>query len=312
MIKAGVKKKTTNTKNSETSKIVVAKKNIEKSTKVLLAKVAPTKKVKESILKKSTVLKKEVKKPVKTVLITQPKPETDKSPYYELERKFRIKLDFFPFIRVEGIPAKEFRKQRIELQNYTAIIFTSRNAIDHFFRIADELKVKISGDMKYFCITESIALYLQKFILYRKRKVFYGDNGTIHNLMQVISKYKNKERFLVPANDINKKEITSYLEKFELEYAEVKLYETCCNDARDILNKAHDMIVFFSPSGVKALFESIPKFKQKDTLIGAFGPSTTKAAEDAGLELNVIAPMPNMPSMVTALDFYLSGFKKSK
>jgi uroporphyrinogen-III synthase len=253
---------------------------------------------------------KEVKKSVKTILITQPKPESDRSPYFELERKFNIQLDFHPFVRVEGISGKDFRKQKVDIQQYTAIIFTSRNAIDHFFRIAEEMKTKISGEMKYFCITESIALYLQKFILYRKRKVFYGDNGTIQNLMQVVAKYKSIEKFLVPANDINKHQITEALEKLELEYAEIKLYDTCCNNAADILKKAHDMIVFFSPGGVKALFESIPKFKQKEIVIGAFGPTTTKAAEDAGLNLELIAPMPNVPSMVTALDIYFSSFLK--
>ncbi len=251
-------------------------------------------------------------KPVKTVLITQPRPESDKSPYFQLERKYNIILDFCPFILVEGISSKDFRIQKVDIMDHSAIIFNSRNAIDHFFRICEELKIKVSPEMKYFCITESIALYLQKFIVYRKRKIFYGSDGTVNSMLEVIAKHKSKEKYLVPVNDICRIEILECLQKNKLEYTEVVLYKTVCNDVRSILNKAHDMIVFFTPGGVKSLFENQPKFSQNGTLLGAFGPITTKAAEDAGLNLQIKAPMPNAPSMVSAIDLFLSQFIKKK
>ncbi|MBL7766699.1 MAG: uroporphyrinogen-III synthase [Chitinophagaceae bacterium] len=243
---------------------------------------------------------------IKTILITQPKPESEKSPYYDLEKKYSVHLDFCPFILVEGIPSKDFRKQKIEISNYSAIIFNSRNAIDHFFRICEELKIKISPEMKYFCITEAIALYLQKFIVYRKRKIFYGEDGSINSMLEVIAKHKSKEKYLVPVNDICRNETLDCLQKNNLEYAEIVLYKTVCNDVKDLLAKKHDMIVFFTPGGVKSLFENQPKFVQNGTVIGAFGPITTKAAEDAGLNLQIKAPMPKAPSMVAAIDIYLS------
>jgi uroporphyrinogen-III synthase len=243
---------------------------------------------------------------IKTILITQPRPESEKSPYYDLEKKYSVQLDFCPFILVEGIPSKDFRKQKIEISNYSAIIFNSRNAIDHFFRICEELKIKISPEMKYFCITEAIALYLQKFIVYRKRKIFYGEDGSINSMLEVIAKHKSKEKYLVPVNDICRNETLDCLQKNNLEYAEIVLYKTVCNDVKDLLAKKHDMIVFFTPGGVKSLFGNQPKFVQNGTVIGAFGPITTKAAEDAGLDLQIKAPMPKAPSMVAAIDIYLS------
>lgn len=247
----------------------------------------------------------ETLKPVKTVLITQPRPETEKSPYFELERKYQVSLDFAPFILVEGIPGKDFRKQKVDFTEHTAVIFNSRNAIDHFFRIVDELKIKISPDMKYFCITEAIALYLQKFIVYRKRKIFYGEDGTVTSMLEVIAKHKSKEKYIVPVNDICRNEILECLNKNHLFYTEAVLYRTVCADVKDLLAKKHDMIVFFTPGGVKSLFENQPEFKQNGTIIGAFGPITTKAVEDAGLDLQIKAPMPNAPSMVAAIDMYL-------
>lgn len=253
-----------------------------------------------------------VPKTIKTVLITQPRPESDKSPYFQLEKKYNISLDFCPFILVEGVSAKDFRIQKVDITDHSAVIFNSRNAIDHFFRICDECKIKVSPEMKYFCITESIALYLQKFIVYRKRKIFYGLDGTVNSMLEVIAKHKSKEKYLVPVNDICRNEILECLQKNKLEYTEVVLYKTVCNDVKSILKKAHDMIVFFTPGGVKSLFENQPKFSQNGTLLGAFGPITTKAAEDAGLNLQIKAPMPNAPSMVSAIDLYLSQFLKSK
>jgi uroporphyrinogen-III synthase len=247
---------------------------------------------------------------VSSILITQPKPESDKSPYYELAKKYDLKLEFHPFIRVEGLSGKEFRKQRVDIAEYSAIIFTSRNAVDHFFRICEELKVKVSQDMKYFCITEAVALYLQKFILYRKRKVFFSADGSVDGLMDVLGKHKNNEKFIVPTTDNAKNEISAYFTKNNSNFTEATLYRTVANDIAPVMQNSFDMIVFFSPFSVQTLFDHDPKFKQNGTLIGAFGPTTSKAVEDSGLRLDVKAPAPNAPSMVSALERYLIDSKK--
>lgn len=247
---------------------------------------------------------------INTILITQPKPETDKSPYYDLAKKFDLKLEFHPFIHVEGLSGKEFRKQRIDISEYTAIIFTSRNAIDHFFRICEELKVKVSQDMKYFCITEAVALYLQKFILYRKRKVFFSPDGSTDGLLEVIGKHKHNEKFILPTADNGKNDIAQFLSKSNIEFVECTLYRTVSNDIAPVMKNSFDLIVFFSPFSVQTLFDHDPKFKQNGTLIGAFGPTTSKAIEDAGLRLDVKAPAPNAPSMVSALEMYITDQKK--
>jgi uroporphyrinogen-III synthase len=245
-----------------------------------------------------------------SILITQPKPDSDKSPYYELAKKYDLKLEFHPFIRVEGLSGKEFRKQRVDIGEYTAIIFTSRNAVDHFFRICEELKVKVSQDMKYFCITEAVALYLQKFILYRKRKVFFSADGSTDGLIDVLGKHKNNEKFIVPTTDNAKNEISAYFTKNGSNFTEATLFRTVSNDIAPVMKNSFDMIVFFSPFSVHTLFEHDPKFKQNGTLIGAFGPTTSKAVEDSGLRLDVKAPAPNAPSMVSALERYIVDNKK--
>lgn len=263
--------------------------------------------------KKEVVAEKVAKlpaKPIRKVLITQPRPESDKSPYFQLEKKYNITFDFCPFILVEGVLSKDFRTQKVDIGAHSAIIFNSRNTIDHFFRICDELKIKVSPDMKYFCITEAIALYLQKFIVYRKRKIFYGSDGTVTSMLEVIAKHKSKERYLVPVNDICRNEILECLQKNKLDFSEIVLYKTVVNDVKSILQKEHDMIVFFTPGGVRSLFENQPKYKQNGTVIGAFGPITTKAAEESGLELQIKAPLPNAPSMVAAIDLYLAQASK--
>lgn len=242
---------------------------------------------------------------VNTILITQPRPDTDKSPYFELAKKFDLKLEFHPFIRVEGLSGKDFRKQRVDVGEHTAIIFTSRNAVDHFFRICEELKFKVSQDMKYFCITEAVALYLQKFILYRKRKVFYSADGSTEGLLEVISKHKVNEKFILPTSDNAKNDISQFLLKNKIEFSEVTLYRTVSNDIAPVMKSGYDMILFFSPFSVQTLFDHDPAFKQNGTLIGAFGPTTSKAIEEAGLRLDVKAPAPNAPSMVSALERYL-------
>jgi uroporphyrinogen-III synthase len=246
---------------------------------------------------------------INSILITQPRPETEKSPYFDLAKKYEIKLDFHAFIRVEGLSGKEFRKQRIDITEFTAIIFTSRYAVDHFFRICEELKVKVSQDMKYFCITEAVALYLQKFILYRKRKVFFSADGSSQGLQDVIGKHKN-EKYILPLSDSGKTDIAQYLTKHNIKYADATLYRMVSNDIGPAMQLAYDMIVFFSPYSVQALFDHNPSFKQNGTLIGAFGPSTSRAIEDSGLRLDVKAPAVNAPSMVSALELFLSGSKK--
>jgi uroporphyrinogen-III synthase len=253
-------------------------------------------------------------KAINTILITQPRPESDKSPYFELARKYSIELDFHPFIRLEGIPARDFRKQKIEIQNYTGVIFTSRNAIDHFFRMCEELKVSVSQDTKYFCITEAVALYLQKFILYRKRKVFYGADGTNKSMFDVINKHKGNEKFLyVCSENQQDNEIVTWLKFNSCEFVLAFMYRTLSTDVKEILTKKeYDLICFFTPSGVKSLFDNIPKYKQNGTVIGAFGSNTSKAVEDAGLKLEIKAPQPQTPSMVAALEQFLSTTIKKK
>src|SRR5215207_8595223 len=250
----------------------------------------------------------------KKVLITQPRPESEKSPYFELGRKYDVELDFHPFIRIEGISAKEFRKQKIDIPAHTAVIFTSRNAIDHFFRICEEMKVSVSQDTKYFCITEAVALYLQKFILYRKRKVFYGADGSNKSLFDVINKHKGIEKFLyVCSENQQDSEITGWLKSNSCDFSLAFMYRTASNDVKEILTRTeYDVICFFTPSGVKSLFDNVPKFKQNGTVIGAFGSNTSKAVEGAGLKLEIKAPQPQAPSMVAALEQYLSRVAKRK
>lgn len=249
-------------------------------------------------------------KAVKKILITQPKPEGVKSPYFDLAAKYGLTLDFFPFIMVEGIPSKDFRKQKIDIAAFTAVIFTSRNAIDHFFRTCNEMKITISQDTKYFCITESVALYLQKFILYRKRKVFYGTDGSNKSLFDVIAKHKDNEKFLYPCSESFDSEITNWLKKNNCEYATPVLYKIVSNDVKEVIARNYDVICFFSPGGVKSLMENFPKYKQKETKIAAFGFNTFKAVEDAGLTLDIKAPMPQSPSMISALDIFLKAQPK--
>jgi uroporphyrinogen-III synthase len=254
-----------------------------------------------------TVAKANKEKGVKSILITQPRPESEKSPYYDLARKYNLDLSFHPFIRIEGVPSKEFRKQKIDITSYTAVVFTSRNAIDHFFRICEEMRIAVSQETKYFCITEAVALYLQKFILYRKRKVFYGADGTNKSLFDVVNKHKTNERFLYPCSENLDNEIMGWLRNNNCEFATPILYKTISNDVKEIINNGNfDVICFFTPSGVKSLFENLPKYKQNGTHIGAFGANTFKAVEEAGLKLGIKAPDPQAPSMVSALDKFLA------
>ena len=247
-------------------------------------------------------------KEVKSLLVSQPKPSDPKSPYYQLAEKYGIKVDFRPFIQVDPIPAKEFRKQKIDILKHTAIIFTSRNAVDHFFAICNDLKVDIPADMKYFCISEQTANYLQKYIVVRKRKIFTGSR-TAEDLIEILKKHKN-EKYLFPCSSIRKEDIPNFLQDNGYEYSEAVIYETVASDLSDLDNVLYDIIAFYSPSGINSLFVNFPDYKQNDTRMAVFGPTTAKAATDANLVLDIEAPQPNAPSMTGALELYIKKANK--
>ena len=241
---------------------------------------------------------------IKKILVSQPKPTSEKSPYYDIANKYGVDIVFRPFIKVESVSAKEFRQQKVSILDYTAIVFTSRHAIDHFFHLCEELRVSIPETMKYFCVTESIALYIQKYVQYRKRKVFFGATGKIEDLIPSMVKHK-AERYLVPMSDVHNDEVKNLLDKAKLQHTEVVMYRTVSNDFAPDEPFDYDMLIFFSPVGVAALQKNFPDFKQDDIRIGCFGPSTAKAVKDAGLRLDVEAPTPEAPSMTAALEQYL-------
>ena len=248
---------------------------------------------------------------IKTILVSQPKPEGEKSPYYDLAEKYKLKIDFRPFIHVEGVSAQEFRTQRVNLTEYTAVILTSKVAVDHFFRIAEEVRFHVPDDMKYFCISEAVALYLQKYVTYRKRKIFFGKQ-TIEELVDTMKKHKN-ERFLLPCTDILRDKIPETLEKHKVNFTKAMLYRTVASDLSDLEDVYYDMLVFFSPGGIESLFKNFPDFKQNKTLIAAFGPTTANAVLKSNLRLDVHAPQPNAPSMTAAIEnFVKESLKKSK
>jgi len=244
---------------------------------------------------------------VKSILVSQPNPTTAKSPYFELADKLGLKIDFRPFIHVEGVPAKEFRYERIQILDHTAVIFTSRTAIDHFFRMAQELRVTVPDTMKYFCVSEATAFYLQKYIVYRKRKIFYGD-GKFSDLIGVMKKHKD-ENFLVPLSDIHKQEIPQLLDGEGYKYTKAILYRTVSSDLSDLSDIKYDVLVFFSPQGIRSLLQNFPDFKQDETRIACFGPTTARAIRDAGLRLDIEAPTSQAPSMTMALEQYIKNNK---
>lgn len=247
---------------------------------------------------------------VKTILVSQPKPENDKSPYFDLADKYKLKIDFRPFIHVEGVEKNEFRNQRVNLQDYTAVILTSKTAVDHYFRIAEEMRYEVPDSMKYFCISEAVAYYLQKYVTYRKRKIFHGKT-TIHDLMDSIKKHK-KEKFLLPCSDILRDVIPNVLNENKIDFQKAVLYRTVCSDLSDLESVTYDMLVFFSPSGIESLLKNFPDFKQNNTMIAAFGPTTAKAIVDNNLRLDLHAPQPNAPSMTMAIEHYVKDFLKKK
>lgn len=248
---------------------------------------------------------------IKKILISQPKPATEKSPYYDIAEKYGVEIVFRPFIKVEPIGAKEFRQQRINLLDYTAVIFTARTAVDHFFRLAEELRVQIPEGMKYFCVTEAIAVYLQKYIVYRKRKIFFPPSGKKEDLLNSIVKH-NKEIFLIPVTDVHKEDMTRLLDEKKINYTKAIMYRTVSNDFQPGEEFNYDLLIFFSPSGISSLMKNFPDFEQKEIAIGTFGPTTAKVAKDAGLILNIEAPTPETPSMTAALENYLKSVQTKK
>ena len=243
---------------------------------------------------------------VKKVLVSQPKPSSEKSPYFEIAEKYGVEIVFRPFIKVEGLSAKEFRQSKISISDYTAVIFTARTAIDHFFRLCEEMRITIPDTMKYFCTTESIALYLQKYIIYRKRKIFHGNTGKLDDLLPFLMKH-NKEKFLYAISSVHKEEDLNILDKNNINYTKAVMYRTVSNDFTPEENFDYDMLLFFSPSGIDSLLKNFHDFKQEDIKIGCFGATTAKAVRDAGFRLDIEAPTAKTPSMTAALDMYLKN-----
>ncbi|GAB5525008.1 MAG: uroporphyrinogen-III synthase [Roseivirga sp.] len=247
-------------------------------------------------------------KEVKSILVSQPKPGDQKSPYYTLAKKYGMKVDFRPFIQVDPISVKEFRQQKIDILNHTAVIFTSRNAVDHFFRMCIDLKIEVPADMKYFCISEQTANYLQKYIVVRKRKIFTGSR-TAQDLIEILKKHKN-EKYIFPCSNIRKEDIPNFMKDNGYQLTEAIIYKTVASDLSDLDNVYYDIIAFYSPSGINSLFVNFPDFQQNDTRIAVFGPTTAKAAREADLIIDIEAPLPNAPSMTGALELYVKKANK--
>jgi uroporphyrinogen-III synthase len=245
---------------------------------------------------------------VKTILVSQPAPKAEQSPYFDLMNKQKVKIDFRSFIHVEGESSREVRNQKIDFLSFSAVIFTSRNAVDHYFRLADEMRVTIPDDMKYFCLSEAVAFYLQKYVVYRKRKIYVGTR-TFDDLIPLIKKHKS-EKFLLPSSDQVKQSMIDLMDSLNVEWKRAVLFKTVISDLSDLENVFYDVLVFFSPSGIKSLFENFPTFKQNNTRIAVFGNSTVKAAEEAGLQIDIAAPSKETPSMTMALEKYIKEVNK--
>ncbi len=245
---------------------------------------------------------------VKTILVSQPEPQTENSPYFDLAEKQKVKVDFIPFIHVAGVDGADVRKQKVNVPDHTAVILTSRNAVDHFFRIAEELRFNVPNDMKYFCTSEAIAYYLQKYVVYRKRKIYFGQSR-FEDLKPLFKKHKT-EKFLLPTSDVLKPVVPKVLKECKVDYTRAIMYNTVCSDLSDLADVKYDILVFFSPSGIKSLFENFPDFEQGNTRIAAFGNVTHKAVEDAGLKVDIKAPSPKFPSMTMAIEDYIKKVNK--
>ena len=247
---------------------------------------------------------------VKTILVSQPEPKVENSPYFDLQEKQRVKIDFRPFIHVEGVPAKEIRLEKVDLNHYTAIILTSRNAVDHFFRVAEEMRFKVPDTMKYFCQSEAVAFYLQKYVVYRKRKIYVGKRS-FSELSPLIKKYKD-EKFLLPNTDKVKLEVSETMNALGVNWKLATFYKTVISDLSDLADVYYDILVFFSPSGIDSLFHNFPDFKQNNTRIAVFGDTTIKAVEEKGLRVDIAAPTKETPSMTMALEKYIDKVNKAK
>ena len=247
---------------------------------------------------------------VKSILVSQPEPELKNSPYNQLIKKWKVKVDFRPFIHVEGKTSREIRQQKIDLSKFSAIILTSRNSVDHFFRIAEEMRYPIPNALKYFCLSEAVAFYLQKYVVYRKRKIYVGGR-TFNELAEIISKY-NEENYLIPASNVLSVKVEEKLNDLEVRWTKGVFYNTVVSDLSDLKNVYYDILVFFSPSGIESLFKNFPDFKQNKTRIAVFGKNTVKAAQDSGLKIDIEAPLPKIPSMSRALDLFIEKANKSK
>lgn len=249
---------------------------------------------------------------IKNILVSQPQPTTEKSPYFDISEKYNVKIVFRPFIKVEPIYAKEFRTQRVSIPDHTAIIFNARHGIDHFFRLCEEMRITIPETMKYFCVSESVALYLQRYIHYRKRKVFFGATGKLADLVTIINKHTD-EKYLFITSDVQNEDTMSTLEKAKITYNKAIMYKTVSNDFGPNEEFNYDMLLFFSPVGISSLLKNFPNFVQGDIQIGCFGATTSQAVRDAGLRLDLEVPQPGFPSMTGALDNFLKeNNKKAK
>ena len=248
---------------------------------------------------------------IKKILVSQPKPTSEKSPYYDIAAKYGVQIDFRPFIKVESLTPKEFRQQKVSILDHSAIVFTSRHAIDHFFNLCTELRVTIPETMKYFCVSETIALYIQKYVQYRKRKIFFGATGNFDDLVPVIVKHK-VEKYLVPLSDVHTDDIKNLLDKNKIQHTEVVMYRTVSNDFGKDEAFDYDMLVFFSPAGVSSLQKNFPDFDQQEIKIATFGATTAQAVRDAGLRLDLEAPSVQAPSMTAALDMFIKENNKGK
>ena len=246
---------------------------------------------------------------IKKVLVSQPKPTSDKSPYFDIAEKYGVEIVFRPFIKVESLSAKEFRQQKVSILDHTAIVFTSRHAIDHFFTLCEDLRVTIPETMKYYCTSEQISLYIQKYVQYRKRKVFFGATGKFADLLPAIVKHPN-EKYFIPMSDVHNDEIKDALDAKKINHTEAVMYRTVSNDFTADEKFDYDMLLFFSPAGIASLLKNFPEFDQKDIAIGCFGPATAKAVKDAGLRLDLEAPTVEAPSMTAALDKFLAEHNK--
>lgn len=247
---------------------------------------------------------------VKTILVSQPEPKVENSPYFELQNKLKVKVDFRTFIHVEGVSAKEVRAQKIDLSKFSAIILTSRNSVDHFFRVAEEMRYKIPEDLKYFCQSEAVAFYLQRYVVYRKRKIYVGQKDFV-DLAPLIKKYKD-EKFLLVASDQLNADVPSTLNDLKVNWTEGVFYRTVVSDLSDLKDVYYDILAFFSPTGIKSLFKNFPDFKQNNTRIAVFGVTTQKEALDNGLRVDIMAPSPETPSMTGALEKYIVEANKAK